>query len=252
MGWFDWLTRQRLRSLSLPWQQALAALPILQGLSEPEQQRLCELAQALLARKTLTQLGVALSPLQQAGLALQAALPILHLGLDWYAGFHEIIIIPEPVTRRESVQDEFGLVSEVVEEHAGESWQQGPLVLAWSELADDGGWDGYNLIIHELAHKLDMLGGEADGVPPMRPGMVMSAWRRDFQAAFDDLRVRDERNEAPIDPYAATHPAEFLAVTTELFFSDPRLLHSVYPAVYHQLARFFEQAPLLRQPPSAG
>ncbi|WP_107853214.1 M90 family metallopeptidase [Oceanimonas marisflavi] len=237
MGWFDWLTRKRPSASPLPWQQARQALPILQGLSELEQQRLCELAQALLARKTLTRLGVALTPLQQAGLALQAALPILHLGLDWYAGFHEIIIIPEPVTRRESVQDEYGLVSEVTEEHAGESWQQGPLVLAWSELADDGGWDGYNLIIHELTHKLDMLGGEADGVPPMGPGMDMDEWRRVFQAAFDDLRERDERNEASIDPYAATHPAEFLAVVTELFFTDPHRLHSVYPAVYDQLAR---------------
>ncbi|WP_417607065.1 zinc-dependent peptidase [Oceanimonas baumannii] len=248
MSWFDWLTSRRPSSPSLPWNEALNGLPILQGLEAPEQQTLCELAQALLARKTLTQLGVSLSPLQQASLALQAVLPVLHLGLDWYAGFHEIILIPEPVTRHETVQDEYGLVSEVIEEHAGESWQQGPLVLAWSELADDGGWSGYNLIIHELAHKLDMLGGEADGVPPMRPGMNMSEWRRDLQVAFDDLRVRAERHEAPIDPYAATHPAEFLAVTTELFFTAPRLLHITYPAVYCQLTQFFGQSPLERQP----
>ncbi|MDP5293530.1 zinc-dependent peptidase [Oceanimonas sp. CHS3-5] len=248
MSWFDWLSPKREPSSPLPWAQALAALPILQGLSVSEQQRLCELGAGLLAHKTLTQLGVALTPLQQAKLALQAVLPILHLGLDWYAGFHEIILIPEPVTRHDMVQDEFGLVSEVESVHAGESWQQGPLVLARSELAGDGGWDGYNLIIHELTHKLDMLGGEADGVPPMRPGMKMSEWRRDFQAAFDEQRVRAERNDAPIDPYAATHPAEFLAVTTELFFTDPRLLHDVYPAVYCQLTRFFEQDPLTRQP----
>ena len=91
-------------------------------------------------------------------LALQAVLPILHLGLEWYRGFHEVIIIPEPVTRRQEVHDEFGLVSEVEEENAGESWPQGPLVLAWSELQQDGDWDGFNLVIHELAHKLDMLG----------------------------------------------------------------------------------------------
>ncbi|MCT7655028.1 zinc-dependent peptidase [Oceanimonas sp. NS1] len=252
MGWFDWLTRKHPPAAPLPWQEALQALPILQGLSESEQQCLCELGSELLARKTLTLLGVTPTPRQTAALALQAALPILHLGLDWYAGFHEIILIPAPVTRRESVEDEYGLVSEVEAEHAGESWQQGPLVLAWSELADDGGWDGYNLIIHELTHKLDMLGGEADGVPPMRPGMAMAEWRRDFQAAFDDLRRKVECSEAPIDPYAATHPAEFLAVATELFFTDPRLLHGAYPAVYAQLARLFSQHPLARQPTAVG
>ncbi|WP_445400620.1 M90 family metallopeptidase [Zobellella sp. An-6] len=234
---------------ALPWREVLTQIPILQGLAESEQARLCELGQALLARKTLTLLGVAFGPADRVALALQAALPILHLDLQWYRGFREIIVIPEPVTRRESVQDEFGLVSEVEEEHAGESWQQGPLVLAWSELCEDGGWDGYNLVIHELAHKLDMLGGEADGVPPMRPGMAMARWRADFQAAFDELCRCLERGEAPpIDPYAATHPAEFLAVACELFFTRPRQLAAAYPAVYRQLAALFGQDPFSRQP----
>lgn len=233
----------------LPWREVLDQLPILQGLAAEEQARLCELAAQLLARKTLTLLGVELAPEERAALALQAALPILHLDLQWYRGFREIIVIPEPVTRRESVQDEFGLVSEVEEEHAGESWQQGPLVLAWSELCQDGGWDGYNLVIHELAHKMDMLGGDADGVPPMRPGMDMGSWRADFQAAFDSLCRQLERDEEPpIDPYAATHPAEFLAVACELFFTRPRQLAAAYPAVHRQLAALFGQDPLPRQP----
>ncbi|WP_375055934.1 zinc-dependent peptidase [Zobellella sp. DQSA1] len=234
----------------LPWREVLAQIPILQGLEEREQLRLCELGAQLLARKTLTVLGVELAPEDRAALALQAVLPILYLDLKWYRGFREIIIIPEPVTRRESVQDEFGLVSEVEEEHAGESWQQGPLVLAWSELCQDGDWDGFNLVIHELAHKMDMLGGEADGAPPMRPGMEMARWRADFQAAFDDLCRLLEQDEAPpIDPYAATHPAEFLAVTCELFFTHPRRLAATYPAVHRQLVALFGQDPLSRQPP---
>ena len=117
-------------------------------------------------------------------------LPILHLGLEWYRGFHEVIIIPEPVTRRQEVHDEFGLVSEVEEENAGESWPQGPLVLAWSELQQDGDWDGFNLVIHELAHKLDMLGGGGrsaaaagwHGSAPMDPGAAKRI-RRDERPA---------------------------------------------------------------------
>lgn len=233
----------------LPLAKVASTLPILDGLDEEALGRLFELAATLLQRKRLTLIGVELSDEQTGALALQAALPILNLSLEWYRGFHEIIVIPEPVVRRETIQDEYGLVSEVEEEHAGESWQQGPLVLAWSELCQDGGWDGYNLVIHELAHKIDMLGGDADGVPPMRPGMVMERWRADFQAAFDALNEQlDRGEESAIDPYAATHPAEFLAVSCELFFNDPRLLHTIYPAVYGQLATLFAQDPLLRQP----
>lgn len=251
MSWLQRLlgTRPSPPDDALPWREVLLAIPILQGLDEREQTRLCELAAALLRQKSLTELGVSLSPEDRAALALQAVLPILHLDLQWYRGFHEIILIPEPVVRRETLQDEFGLVSEIEEEHAGESWQQGPLVLAWSELAQDGGWDGYNLVIHELVHKIDMLGGEADGAPPMRPGMSMQRWRRHFQAAFDALNAQLTRGEEPsIDPYAASHPAEFLAVCSELFFTRPATLQRVYPAVYDELKALFGQDPRSRQP----
>ena len=54
------------------WREALAAVPILQGLEEEEAQRLMELARHFLSRKTLTQIGVELTPRQQGVLALQA------------------------------------------------------------------------------------------------------------------------------------------------------------------------------------
>lgn len=234
---------------ALEWQQALAVVPILQGFSKDDQLRLVALAQQFLARKTLTQLGVELTSRQQAVLALQAVLPILHLGLDWYRGFHEIILIPEPVVRRQEVQDEFGLVSEWEEENAGESWPQGPLVLAWSELQQDGDWDGFNLVIHELAHKLDMLGGDADGAPPLPSGMDTRQWTQALQEAFDAMNAQLARDEVTaIDPYAAEHPAEFFAVCCESFFTDPLRLRQVYPAVYRQLSQFFSQDPTLRFP----
>ncbi|WP_349922097.1 zinc-dependent peptidase [Aeromonas veronii] len=234
---------------ALEWQQALGAIPILQGFTPAEEQRLTALATQFLARKTLTQIGVELTARQQAVLALQAVLPILHLGMDWYRGFHEVIIIPEPVTRRQEVQDEFGLVSEWEEENAGESWPQGPLVLAWSELQQDGDWDGFNLVIHELAHKLDMLGGDADGAPPLPSGMEQQPWTRALQSAFDEMNEQLSRDEVTqIDPYAASHPAEFFAVCSESFFTDPLRLRAVYPAVYEQFELFYCQQPAARFP----
>ena len=112
-----------------------------------------------------------------------------------------------------------------------------------------GGWEGYNLVIHELAHKLDMLNGNANGLPPLHADMRVSDWAKVMQEAYDDLDRQLERNpdaETAIDPYAAENPAEFFAVTSEYFFSAPDLLYEAYPQVYEQLKLFYRQDPLAR------
>ena len=104
-------------------------------------------------------------------------------------------------------------------------------------------------MIHELAHKLDMLNGDANGLPPLHGDMRVSDWAGAMQHAYDDLNRQLDRNpdaETAIDPYAAENPAEFFAVTSEYFFSAPDLLVEAYPAVYAQLRGFYRQDPLAR------
>lgn len=134
-------------------------------------------------------------------------------------------------------------------EHSGEAWQQGPIILAWNGVLAGGGWEAYNLVIHELAHKLDMLNGDANGLPPLHSGMPVDEWATAMQQAYDDLNRQLDNNpdaETAIDPYAAENPAEFFAVTSEYFFSAPDLLHQAYPLVYRQLSQFYRQDPLAR------
>ena len=52
--------------------------------------------------------------------------------------------------------------------------------------------------------------------------------------------------EGAVDLYAAENPAEFFAVTSELFFEQPDALHGQYPGVYRQLAAFYRQDPMQR------
>ena len=123
------------------------------------------------------------------------------------------------------------------------------MVLAWPGVLSSGGWEGYNLVIHELAHKLDMLNGAANGMPPLHSSMNVSDWSHAMQASYDHLNhYLDHHNpdHAPIDPYAAENPAEFFAVISEYFFSAPDLLHQAYPRVYQQLSLFYRQDPLTR------
>ena len=46
-----------------------------------------------------------------------------------------------------------------------------------------------------------------------------------------------------LDPYAATAPAEFFAVVTEVFFGQPRELEALHPLLYEQLRSYYRLDP---------
>jgi len=103
------------------------------------------------------------------------------------------------------------------------------------------------VVIHECAHKLDLLNGVANGMPPLHPEMVLTAWTEAFTVAYDALcQCLDGGWEPPIHSYAAESPAEFFAVVSEAFFEVPAVLRTAYPAVYAQLRAYYRQDPALR------
>ncbi|VXB44585.1 Protein MtfA [Pseudomonas sp. 8AS] len=233
------------------WQAVLRQLPLLDGLDPQELQRLRERCVLFLHDKHLTALpGVDLDPHGRLLLAAQAQLPLLHLAeLDWYQGFHEIVLYPDDFVSPQRHRDASGVVHEWEAEHSGEAWHRGPVILAWPGVQASGGWDGYNLVIHELAHKLDMLNGDANGLPPLHSQMRIEDWATAMQDAYARMNAILDANphaETAIDPYAAENPAEFFAVTSEYFFSAPDLLAAAFPAVYAQLRAFYRQDPLQR------
>ncbi|PAU65581.1 zinc-dependent peptidase [Pseudomonas sp. PIC25] len=233
------------------WARVRQRLPLLDGLSAAEDQRLRERSVLFLHGKHLTALpGVELGTEERLLLAAQAELPLLHLpDLDWYQGFHELVLYPDDFVSPQRHRDAAGVEHEWDDERSGEAWSQGPVILAWPGVQASGGWEGYNLVIHELAHKLDMLNGDANGLPPLHRDMRIADWAAAMQSAYDDLNAQldcDPDTETAIDPYAAEDPAEFFAVTSEYFFSAPDLLDEAYPAVYAQLKAFYRQDPLAR------
>ncbi|EKG33745.1 zinc-dependent peptidase [Pseudomonas avellanae] len=233
------------------WQQVRKRLPILDGLSNEQDAHLRDACVLFLNDKHLSALpGVELDDEQRLFLAAQAQLPLLSLGeLNWYQGFHEIVLYPDDFVSPQRHRDASGVEHEWDGEHSGEAWLQGPVILAWPGVLSSGDWDGYNLVIHELAHKLDMLNGDANGLPPLHSDMRVTDWASVMQSAFDELnRQLDQDPDAQtvIDPYAAQDPGEFFAVTSEYFFSAPDLLHESYPAVYAQLQAFYRQDTLAR------
>jgi hypothetical protein len=89
-----------------------------------------------------------------------------------------------------------------------------------------------------------MSNGEVDGMPALHDGMSRAQWIAAFEPAYEDFCRRvDAHEHTAIDPYAAEHPSEFFAVTSEVFFEAPDLLRQQYPAVYDQLRCFYRQDP---------
>ena len=231
------------------WRTIVSALPLLRGLADEELARLRELAILFLHEKEVVAAdGYSLSEAMRLKIATQACLPILNLGLDYYAGWVSVIVYPDEFVPEYEYTDEAGVVHLAHDPMIGESWERGPVILSGADVERSGECDGVNVVIHEFAHKLDMLNGVPDGFPPLHRGMDRAAWALAFTEAFDDFRAKAQSDsEMVIDPYAAESPAEFFAVMSEAFFEIPHVLHREYPEVYRQLATFYRQDPVARQ-----
>jgi len=246
-----WRRERRLRRHLVPreaFDAAVRRLPLLAGLTPAECDTLREQVSLLLADKSFSAAGGAeVEPDVQLAIALQACLLTLHLDEDSYRDWNEIILYPDEFLRPREEVDEAGVVHVSRDILAGESWHGGPLVLSIADVRASGRLEGFNVVLHEFAHKLDMLNGDANGFPPLHRGMHSADWARDFGAAYDDLCARvDAGEDTVVDPYAGTDPAEFFAVATEMFFEVPDLLAGAYPAVYAQMRQFYRQDPLAR------
>ena len=227
----------------------IAATPVFARLPAGAVQRLRDLTLLFLHEKRIeAAAGLVLDDRMRVLIAALACLPILGLDLDCYAGFLSVIVYPDEfvVPDREFI-DEAGVVHVGDDVLSGEAWEQGPVILSWQDIEASGHGDGFNVVAHEFAHKLDMLDGAADGLPPLHSGMDVADWTGAFAAAYDDLLGCLERDEEPwLDPYAAEDPAEFFAVCTEMFFDVPGAFRERYPMLYEQLAAYFKQDPAAR------
>ena len=230
------------------WCTAVSALPVLRGLSEEEIERLRELATLFLNEKQLVAAGgYSLGDDTQIKIAAQACLPILNLGLDYYAGWVSVIVYPGEFVPEHEFMDEAGVVHIARAPVTGESWERGPVILSGADAVHCDGYDGTNVVIHEFAHKLDMLNGAMNGFPPLHREISSERWAQSFTAAYADFCAKAESGmKMALDPYGAESPAEFFAVTSEAFFETPHTLLQEYPDVYRQLAAFYRQDPARR------
>jgi MtfA peptidase len=231
------------------WEAAVSDWPVAARYRGEARDRLRDMSLRFLLRKRFESGGgLVVDDRMQLRIATMAAVPILELGLDWYEGWHSVILYPAEFVPDQEYEDEFGVVHHDRHPLSGEAWQQGPVILSWEDVRAGTQEPGYNVVIHEMAHKLDMRADGPNGSPPLHRGMDPAEWRRVFTAAWEDMaqqvEVTADESALPMDPYALESPGEFFSVASETFFETPSRLAEAWPDLYRQLALFYRQDPL--------
>lgn len=240
------------------WKRTLVRYPFLRRRDDADTAELRRLASLFLDRKEFSAAGgLRLTDAMVVSIAAQAVLPVLRLGLTAYDGFVGIVVHPGQVVVARESADETGVVHAWDEVLAGEAMQGGPMMLSWQDVraAGRGAAGGYNVVIHEFAHVLDMADGIADGVPPLPPGIPRADWLRVLGREHAALVARAERDEPTLlDPYGASGEEEFFAVASETFFVQPQAMQAEHPALYALFTRFYRQDPAteMAPPPARG
>ena len=230
------------------WLQTLARCPFLVSKLDAHTSKLRVLAGQFLAQKQFSGAhALVVTDEMAVAIAAQACLPVLHLGLKLYNDFKGIVVHPGAMLARRSVVDAAGVHHFYKEELVGEAMQGGPVTLSWqdSQASSEHLARGYNVVIHEFVHKIDMhpsAGGFANGCPPLPSRQAIATWQTAMQSAYQAFKeqvVMAERfgGQPPwLDAYAATSPAEFFAVTSEAYFVNRQRFEQDFAA----LAKLFD------------
>jgi hypothetical protein len=242
-----WLRRRR-SAPPVPevlWGATLARYPFLARRPAAEVARLRELAAEFLAGKEFQGAGgLVITDEIALAIAAQAVLPVLHLGLSWYDDFVGIVVHPDEVVARRTHVDDTGVVHDWDEVLAGEAMDRGPVMLNWHDVAHAGesAETGYNVVIHEFVHKIDLRDGASNGCPPLPSRAARQRWlavlEREYQRFREQVIVAERFGGAEpwLDAYGATAIDEFFAVACEAYFVN----RERFEREFGELTRLFD------------
>ena len=223
-------------------------LPFYRALDDRGQGRIRDDLRVLVAEKDWEGCGgLELTDEIRVTIAAQASLLLLNIEHEYFKGVNTILVYPSAY-KTAPHRDAAGVVSEG-QANLGEAWRGGPVVLAWDASLQGAlhPRDGHNLVLHEFAHKLDMLDGLADGTPPLDSESQFKSWVETMSREFQQLRDAAKTGHATVlDTYGATNPAEFFAVATECFFEKAKKLQQRHATLYACLKDYYHQDPASR------
>lgn len=249
--WRKNLRRRKLAARAFPkaWRAILKRrLPYFRALPADLQLQLKRHIQVFLAEKHFVGCdGLQITDEIRVTIAAQACLLLLNRNTDFYPKLRQILVYPDAFIVERQQQDPAGLVWEQRHVLAGESWEQGQVILSWKNTLEGAAnpYDGHNVVIHEFAHQLDQEDGHANGAPILQHSKDYLSWSNVFNQRYNQL-IEDAAQQRPslLDYYGATNPAEFFAVATEVFFEQPHALNQQHPDLYQELSHFYRLDPI--------
>lgn len=261
VGW--WVTqswrqeRRRARWQAAPfppaWRRILRRrVPLVARLPVPLQLRLKGLIQAFLAEVPIIGCGgLRVSDEMRVTIAAQACLLLLGRRIgdtpaSHFPNLRQVLLYPTAFVVERLAPQGGGVLQEQRRALAGESWQQGQVILSWDAVRDGAALpdDGQNVVLHEFAHQLDQETGAATGTPLLPGAAHLRQWAGVFSTAYVELQQRLQQGvPGCLGAYAASSEAEFFAVATEVFFEQPLALQAEYPALHGVLAAYYGLQP---------
>lgn len=253
--WPRWVAWRRARVVAQvfppQWRKVLRQrVPLVRRLPVPLQLQLKKHMQVFIAEKVFIGCaGLRVTDEMRVVVAAQACLLLLNRSTDYFPNLRQILLYPGAFAVDRATTDGTGVLQEQRQALVGESWSQGQVILSWQDCLDGAARsdDGRNVVIHEFAHQLDQENGTANGAPPPAPAVSGPArhsaqrWARVFHAAYAQLQEEAHTGvQGLLSHYGAQDPAEFFAVASEAFFEQGAALLEKYPALYAELAGFYQ------------
>ena len=242
--------RKRLLSAPFPkeWKEIVQTnVPLYTRLPEKLKEQLHGLVHVFLAEKKFEGCGgLDITDEIKVTIAAQACMLLLNRKTTYFSKLHTILVYPHTYVAKTLSSD--GTIT--IDEQSvrlGESWQKGPVVLAWDSVK--GGTtnvtDAQNVVLHEFAHQLDQEDGAADGAPTLEHRSRYAAWARVLSAEYEALQKKKKKHRRSVmNKYGAINPAEFFAVATETFFEKSKQMKKRHPELYDELRAYFKLDPV--------
>jgi len=176
--------------------------------------------------------GLQVTPRMKHIIAAQACLLLLKKDISLYDRIACVLIYPTAFINAGHRSLDNGATITGIRVLSGESWQTGKVILSWDDVQAGAqhGYDGQNVVIHEFAHQLDQDNGYANGAPYLTDKAHYEKWSHVLSQQFQQLQQALQLGQPHLlDAYAASNPAEFFAVASEVFFEQAELMRSHMP-----------------------
>lgn len=156
---------------------------------------------------------------------------ILHGRPDWDPPIKDGVVIYPGETFDSEYKQGMGNI-------AGMAGERRPLLVTKNVLkrSFENPGDGYNSLIHELAHYFDFENSGLAGIPLIGGEKERIAeWRR----IMEEEREKVRSGNSFLRSYAGFNESEFFAVATEFFFEKPGTMYKKNPDLYNLLKEFY-------------